>query len=587
MALVATLALALIVGREEVGAGGAAAASLQKKADPRPNIITIMTDDQTVQAMKALPQTQALIGGHGVSFDRSYVTTSLCCPSRSTYLTGQYAHNHKVVTNVAPFGGYTRLKPRNKTLPVWLQRAGYYTAHIGKYLNGYVRKSGVPPGWDDWHGAIDSSTYQMWGYELNENGGFHTYGEQAVEDPALYQTDVYSQKAAKVITREAPKNRPFFLNIATLAPHGERLLQPGQVDPRPAPRDAGAFAGDPLPMSPSFNEADNSDKPSGIQSKPLLNAEDIDKITTRYHSELESLRSVDDLVANVVGTVKREGELNNTVFIFTSDNGFFHGEHRLEQGKVFVYEESSRVPLLIRGPGIPQGVTRSLQVANIDLAPTILDFANATPDRKVDGVSLRTLLRDPSRARGRGIVMEAWNKTGKLQFRALHTSRYVYVLHSDGEEELYDLSNDPYELQSRHGSPGYATVKSDLRRLLARLDGCRDGACAKGPQVSLKLGFEKGRVGVAAANPAKKKAPPKPCVSSAVEVKVVGKDSPEGVGARFFAGGHPAGSDGQAPFTKKIGLNELSGRGSTSIKVVLTLRDALEATVVARVPRRC
>ena len=255
VALATTLALALIVGREEVRAGASASAAKTKKKpkpkpDPRPNIVVVMTDDQTVGEMKALPQVRSLIGDHGVTFNRSYVTTPLCCPARATYLTGQYAHNHKVVTNVPPFGGYPRLKPKDNTLPVWLQRAGYYTAHIGKYLNSYVRKSGVPPGWSDWHGALDPSTYQMWGYTLNENGRIHTYGEQSVEDPALYQTDVYSRKAAKIINRQAPRAKPFFLSVAPLAPHGERLRQAGQVDPRPAPRHAGAFATEPLPRPP-------------------------------------------------------------------------------------------------------------------------------------------------------------------------------------------------------------------------------------------------------------------------------------------------------------------------------------------------
>ena len=338
VALATTLALALIVGREEVRAGASASAAKTKKKakpkpDPRPNIVVVMTDDQTVGEMKALPQVRSLIGDHGVTFNRSYVTTPLCCPARATYLTGQYAHNHKVVTNVPPFGGYPRLKPKDNTLPVWLQRAGYYTAHIGKYLNSYVRKSGVPPGWSDWHGALDPSTYQMWGYTLNENGRIHTYGEQSVEDPALYQTDVYSRKAAKIISRQAPRAKPFFLSVAPLAPHGERLRQAGQVDPRPAPRHAGAFATEPLPRPPSFNEADISDKPSGIQSKPLLGPTQISQMTIRWRSALESLMSVDDLVANLVGTLKRTGELKNTVFIFTDDNGFFFGEHRIEQGR--------------------------------------------------------------------------------------------------------------------------------------------------------------------------------------------------------------------------------------------------------------
>jgi N-acetylglucosamine-6-sulfatase len=231
-------------------------------AATHPNIIVIMTDDQTAKSLRIMRKTIALIGRRGTTFGNSFVRFPLCCPSRATFLTGltgQYAHNHGVLWNAPPSGGYTRLDHTN-TLPVWLQEAGYYTSHIGKYLNGYgiaTPPTEVPLGWSDWQGLVSHGAYSMYNYTINDNGKLVTYGE-AEKD---YQTDVLADRAEETIT-EAVRQQPFCLSIAPLAPHGEMLsVTRGLPNPRPAPRHLGAFNEESLPRLPSFNEPNARDKP--------------------------------------------------------------------------------------------------------------------------------------------------------------------------------------------------------------------------------------------------------------------------------------------------------------------------------------
>src|SRR4051794_36997525 len=234
-----TLAVAVAIATG-LGCGPDSAARAEATGS-RPNIVVFMTDDETVAELSGMPHTRALIKRRGVRFDRSYVSYPVCCPSRATFFSGQYAHNHGVMGLYPPTGGYARFNRWN-SLPVWLERAGYATAHIGKYMNGYGTqvRADVPPGWTEWHGAVDGSTYRMWGYTLDENGRRRTYGSPFVEDPRLYQTDVYSRKAVDFIKRRASGRRPFFLSVAFLAPHHEsasiRAVTGKLV--RPAPRDA-------------------------------------------------------------------------------------------------------------------------------------------------------------------------------------------------------------------------------------------------------------------------------------------------------------------------------------------------------------
>jgi N-acetylglucosamine-6-sulfatase len=445
-----------------------------------PNVVVIMVDDMNVSALAQMPSVRSLIGAQGTTFDNSVVSYSLCCPSRATFLTGQYAHNHDVLGNTPPDGGFAKLRGA-ETLPVWLGRAGYQTAHVGKFLNGYgtANPTQVPPGWGEWYGSVDPSTYSMWGYTLNENGTLHTYGSPTVEDPALYQTDVYADKAINYINRKAPGAQPFFLSFAPLAPHGERAL-PGvdlsQRNPRPAPRHRGDLEGITVPKPPSYDEVDVSDKPPAVRNRPRITATAERQIAARLKGRLESLLSVDEAVARIVSTLQANGELANTVIVFTSDNGWMQGEHRIVSGKIVPYEESIRVPLMIRGPGIPAGKRVTTIAVNTDLAPTILDAADATAGVTVDGRSLLPIANDPA-SFARGIVIETGPKQSGTWYAGIRSPRWTYVEHSGGAVELYDLQVDPFQLTSFHNDPRYTATRQALASRLATLRTCRGAAC--------------------------------------------------------------------------------------------------------------
>ncbi len=453
-------------------------------AEARPNVVVLMTDDQTLDSMSVMPRTRALIGDRGATFTRSFASYALCCPSRATLYTGQYAHNHGVLSNRLPAGGYTRLDTSN-WLPLWLQAAGYSTMHVGKFLNGYGRDAPptqVPPGFDVWNGTVDPSTYSYYGFTVNENGALRTY-------PGQYSTDFFAARARGLIALAAPSRRPFFMSVAFLAPHSgapREADDPGLATPAVAPRHANAFASIVPPIPASFNEVDMSDKPAAMRARPPIGAVRGAAISEMYKQRLESLLAVDEAVASIVGALRSAGELDDTLILFTSDNGFFHGEHRIPQGKLLAYEPSVRLPLLMRGPGVPRGATATQLVTNADLAPTILDAANATPRRVQDGRSLLELLRDPGVQWGRELLIEGGNPTG-LTFSALRNYRWKYVEHPTGEVELYDLERDPDELTSLHAVPGLAGLRSDLAARLSALRSCAGRGCRARPALRLHV----------------------------------------------------------------------------------------------------
>jgi arylsulfatase A-like enzyme len=435
------------------------------EGDPRPNIVVIMTDDQHTGSLAKMPRVQQHLVANGTNFTSSFVSTALCCPARATFLTGQYAHNHGVWTNAPPFGGYERLDHSN-TLAVWLQNAGYYTALIGKYLNGYGTKNPleIPPGWSDWHAVVGQVSY--YDYTVNENGVLQFYPDDG--NGTNYLTDVLTQKAVSLIVSQKDSPRPFFLWLAYFAPHADSSEFNG---PPAAPRHEGAFASEPLPQPPSFNEADVSDKPSFIRALPPLSSAQIQSITVHYRNRLESLLAVDEGVEQIVGALQDAGKLDNTIIVFTSDNGYYHGEHRLPKGKTRIYEEAIRVPLVIRGPGIRWQTIDKL-VVNVDLAPTIVQYAAAAAGLRMDGLSLVPLLQNPAAPWRTSFLVEDHLK---LSF-AVRTETAIYAIHYTGETESYDLLGDPYELNSRPWSldPRDQTA---LQRRLEQLRNCSGVTC--------------------------------------------------------------------------------------------------------------
>jgi arylsulfatase A-like enzyme len=442
-------------------------------APARPNVLVIETDDQTVESMRVMDNVNSLLGDRGTTFSNSFVNYALCCPSRATFLTGQYAHNHQVMNNVPPQGGFAKFQELHgdNNLAVWLQDAGYYTGMIGKYLNGYSNDPRVPPGWSEWQ-AVAPDEQDVYDYTLNQRGTLIHRGTA----PADFKQDVLTRRAVDFVDRRAPA-RPFFLWLTYTAPHGAgpdpNPNPPGDCGntAKPAPRHAHAFDSEPLPRPPSFNEADVSDKPVAIRNLPRFTAPGIADIQRRYRCRLESLLSVDEGVKAIVDELATQGELANTLLVFTSDNGFFHGEHRIATGKTRIYEESVRVPLVMRGPGIPQGATVDDLVINADLAPTIVDVAEATPRLVMDGRSLIPIARNPGIAQGRQLLIE------QPTFSAIRTERYKYAEYDTGEKELYDLQHDPFELQSRDGAPTYAARQARLADRLHDLESCSGASC--------------------------------------------------------------------------------------------------------------
>jgi arylsulfatase A-like enzyme len=396
----------------------------------------------------------------------------------------------------------TKLKD-NSTLATCLQKAGYTTGHVGKYLNLYgddlVKDNPtddptyVPPGWNHWQATVGKSTYRVYNYIINDNGKLISYGAA----PSDYQTDVLAQRSVSFIneSKGISDAKPFFLVITPLAPHEEfgqgsyKLNYGFQRTIRPAPRHQGTASNIPLPRALSFNEQDVSDKPAWLKNKiSALLPEHIDILQKIYRDKLESLRAVDDLIGTVVSTLEQNRDLDNTVIIFTSDNGFLFGEHRLYE-KRWAYEEAIRVPLFIRAPGFsaPQSVGQF--ALNNDLAPTIADFAGATPDIAMDGRSLIPLLKNPSLSSWRKrLLVEYWNSPSiplLPTYSAVRTSsadtetpNQLYVEYVGGDQEFYNLASDPNQLQSLHqqGGKPQQQVKI-LQNWLAQLRVCKGKSC--------------------------------------------------------------------------------------------------------------
>lgn len=453
-----------------------------------PNVVVIMSDDlsrgelNTALSKGFMPNLQTHLINKGTTFTRSFVTNSLCCPSRSTFLTGRYSHNHGVLTNTRPNGGFTTFNDKS-TLATWLKGVGYRTCLVGKYLNGYNSTSTyIPPGWNDWQ-ALAGSASRQYNYKINDNGTIVDYGADPATPPEEYQTDVLAQRSVNFIKESEHINdtSPFFLFITPSAVHFEE-----RHIIRPAPRHIGTASTFILPKSPSFNEPDVSDKPTWLQNRSRLSTQQITDIQSGYRSRLEAMRAVDDLIGNVVAALVQNGELDNTVLIFTSDNGYLFGEHRLTK-KTHAYEESIRVPLHIRAPGFSPSQSVSHFVLNNDLAPTIAEFAGATPDIMVDGRSLIPLLRNPSLTIWRQrFLVENWsdNKLFSPPYFAVRTSsgdtatpNQLYVSYSTGDQEFYDLATDPYQLQSLHNQAGREEQIQILQNRLANLKVCAGDSC--------------------------------------------------------------------------------------------------------------
>jgi arylsulfatase A-like enzyme len=438
-------------------------------ATARPSIVFIMSDDEDVVSHRVMAQTKRLVADEGAVLDNYFVSYSFCCPSRATILRGQYPHNHRVEGNDLPSGGFAKfdaLGLGHSTIATWLHDAGYRTAFFGKLMNGYEPELHAPqPGWDEWHAV--GGRFVNFGYSLNENGKVVAYG-YAPED---HLTDVLARKAAEVI-RRTPAEEPLFVYVAPYDPHS-----PAQ----PAPRHADRYQDEPLPMSPSFDEADVSDKASYVASQPRLEEWQKEALVKHNRERLRALRAVDDMVATIVAALDESGRLDDTYVIYTSDNGFHMGQHRLFVGKTTAYEEDIRVPMAIRGPGIPAGQHLQQMILNNDLAPTFAAIAGANTPRFVDGRSFLPLFAHPDRPWRRSFMierrqMETHELSGFAVFDALRTGRHTYIEYGTGERELYDLNADPNQLDNVEATADAALLEAMAERL-AELRNCAADAC--------------------------------------------------------------------------------------------------------------
>jgi N-acetylglucosamine-6-sulfatase len=447
----------------------------------RPNVLLLLTDDEAAGDMRVMSKTAKSLGRSGTQFTRAFSSYPLCCPARATILSGQEAHNHHVMGNEPPWGGVGKFNDK-ETLPVWLQRAGYQTATLGKYLHGFPELTGatyVPPGWDEWHvPAYD--IYDYYNYTLSENGKLKRYS-------GIYQTDFVRDQAKSLVKDLAANQKPFFLWVNFLAPHVGLPVEPD--DPRaiygnrtvdtPAVSDKyrDAMLGTQVPRTPALNERNVSDKGQFIRDLKGRNPLALDEV---YQQRLESLLSVDDAVKSILDELKRTGEYDNTVIVFASDNGYALGQHRWVS-KILGYEESIRVPLFITGPGIARGVRRNQQVSLADLTATFLDVAHARSTLPPDGISLLPLSNDPAKAARRAMLLEAggWPDPGldRLYTGVRTADDRVLLRWFDGFEEVYDLKTDPYQLNGRI-NPGEQPWVQKLRDDLARLKDCRGFECS-------------------------------------------------------------------------------------------------------------
>jgi arylsulfatase A-like enzyme len=455
----------------------------------RPNIVFVLTDDQPVGMDAATPWIAQNIRDMGTQFDNSFVTTSLCCPARTTLLTGEYAHNHGVISNAGPLGGASYFRANGgdqHTVATELQNAGYQTALIGKYLNQYPNETGdpdtyMPPGWSEWRAAVDVFPFdtagEQFNYHMIENGTRVAYGST----PQDYFSDVVRDHSLRFVKNALENGRPFFLYMAFVSPH---------VPSRAAPRHVNTFRSLLMPMSESFNEADVSDKPRWVQRRALMTPTEISSMQDTYRNMHSSLLAVDEAVQALHQFLSRARAIENTVFVFTSDNGYHFGEHRVFDDKNTAFEEAIRVPLYIAGRNVRRGEKRAEIALNLDITPTILDLAGIPMPASVDGRSLRPLFDqttpEPAAWRKRFLVEHYAPDPVQgsrlspfpylLEYSAVHAVDSIYVEYAYGDTEHYRLDLDPAQVTNTESALS-PLERAALHAQLAALRTCVGATC--------------------------------------------------------------------------------------------------------------
>jgi arylsulfatase A-like enzyme len=439
------------------GAGGSGAAGqpADLQAGPRhPNIVFILTDDLSMDLLRYMPQVQAL-QRDGMTFNNYFVSDSLCCPSRSSIFTGEFPHDSGVFTNAGPLGGLRAFYSHgdeNLTFNLALHNLGYRTAMMGKYINGYLEHrspiagTAVPPGWSEWD--VAGWGYREFNYKLNIDGTVHRFGDT----PRDYLTDVIARRGVRFIDRSAAAGKPFFLELATFAPHTPYV---------PAPRDANRFPGLMAPQPPNFDVLP-TDPPSWLAGHPPLTLHQIDRINRVFRRRVQDVQAVDDMIGRVRTELQQDGLANDTYVVFSSDNGLHTGEYRLTPGKLTAFDTDIHVPLVVTGPGVPVDTSSDAMTENVDLAATFAQMGGTTLSTG-DGRSLLPLVRGGLPDDWRNAILvehhgpkpdrddpdEQGRASGNPpSYEAIRTARFLYVEYRDGQREFYDLQNDPYELDN-------------------------------------------------------------------------------------------------------------------------------------------
>jgi arylsulfatase A-like enzyme len=484
----ATGLLAVLAGLAGLGAAAQPAEVQERAGPPRPNIVFVLADDLDWTLLPYMPEVQRL-RRDGVTLERFFVSASLCCVSRASILTGRYPHNTQVLTNVPPAGGYAAWSyhgDATRSFAMALSAAGYRTGMFGKYLNGYEANSPPDPGWTDW--LAGSRAYRGFEYDLSDNGFLVHHGSA----PTDYATDVIARAGAGFIREAVAAGGPFMAKLGTFAPHPPAV---------PAPRHADLFRDLELPVDGAFDRITHH-PPRWLGDRRALTFRDRTGLRMRFRKRVRSVQAIDELLGMVRATLDELGVASSTYIVFSSDNGFHLGQHRLTHGKRTAYDADIRVPTVIAGPGLPAGTSSAALASNVDLSPTFLDWAGL--DRaEQDGRSLdRVLHGDRPRHWRRGILVEhhfdgrpptrrdygprlaldpdaqSWRMGLPGTYAALRTADHLYVRHKDGSRELYDLRSDPYELHNLAGDMTRAERRR-WRGRLQRFKRCAAASCRR------------------------------------------------------------------------------------------------------------
>jgi N-acetylglucosamine-6-sulfatase len=444
----------------------------------RPNIVFILTDDLALNLVQYMPHVIKM-QKDGVTFANYFVTDSLCCPSRSSIFTGRYPHDTGVFKNTGIDGGYQVFHARGNdqtTFATALSAAGYRTAFMGKYLNGYEpRQDPIPPGWAHW--VVAGNGYAEFRYVFNQDGQLVRHGMK----PDDYLTDVVAALGVQFVKQKT--GAPFFIEIATFAPHTPYT---------PAPRDANAFPGLRAPRTPAYDAPHDANAPRWLQAHPALTEADMAMIDRDFRKRAQSVLAVDKMIGELQAAIAAIGQEKNTYFIFSSDNGYHMGEFRLMPGKMTAYDTDIHVPLIVTGPGVPAGVTVQEVVENIDLCPTFTDLAGAAAPASVDGISLVPFLRAQNVEAWRTFTlvehhgpvrdvvdpdMPSVRSGNPTTYEAIRSRTALYVEYADGEKEYHDLATDPNELRNTFASLS-AEQKAYLHATVVAMANCHDAkAC--------------------------------------------------------------------------------------------------------------